>query len=116
VLTLEEADWRAAEALVERKYGSWAWNHGENPPSSVKRSRQFPVGKVELALDIMGGCIAAVRISSDCTMRAGVHELELRLRGLIYDREPIADVVSQADVSSCFGEVSREAVLDFLSP
>jgi lipoate---protein ligase len=116
MLELDDADWRAAEELLERKYGSWAWNYGENPPSSVQRSRRFPAGEVALGLYIHGGCIAAVRISGDFAMRAEVHELESRLRGLIYDRDTIADALSQIDVSSCFGDVSRQEVLAFLSP
>jgi lipoate-protein ligase A len=115
-LGLDDADWCAVHALLERRYDSWAWNYGENPPSSVQRSRRFPAGEVALGLDIHGGCIAAVRISSDFTMRAEVNELEARLRGLIYDREAIADVVSQVDVTMCFGDVSRRKVLAFLSP
>jgi hypothetical protein len=43
-------------------------------------------------------------------------ELESRLRGLIYDREAIADALRQVDVSSCFGDVSLQKVLAFLSP
>jgi lipoate-protein ligase A len=116
MLELDDADWRAAQALLERRYDSWAWNYGENPPSSVRRSRRFPAGELELGLDIHGGCMAAVRISGDLAMRAEVHELESRLRGLIYDRDTIADALSQIDVSRCFGDVSRQEVLAFLSP
>jgi lipoate-protein ligase A len=57
-----------------------------------------------------------VRISGDFVMRAEVLELESRLRGLIYDRDAIADALSQVDVSKCFGDVSRQEVLAFVSP
>jgi lipoate-protein ligase A len=116
MLGLSEGDWRAAEALAERKYDSWAWNYGENPPSSIQRSRRFPAGEMTLGLDIHGGCIAAVRISGEFVMRAEVLELESRLRGLIYDREAIEDALSQVDVSKYFGDVSRQEVLAFVSP
>jgi lipoate-protein ligase A len=44
-IELTDEDWHAVYALVDAKYGSWAWNYGENPRANVQRARRFPGGE-----------------------------------------------------------------------
>src|SRR4051794_24081208 len=46
-VALDDADRDAVRALVDVKYGTWAWNYGENPPSNVQRARRFPSGEID---------------------------------------------------------------------
>lgn len=64
-LTLDEADWRAARELLGSKYGTWAWNYGQNPGCNVQRALRFPVGEIDVRLDIQQGRIAGLRIFGD---------------------------------------------------
>ncbi|MEP7087560.1 MAG: lipoate--protein ligase [Gemmatimonadota bacterium] len=115
-LALDPADWLAARDLVERRYGSWSWNYGENPPSNLQRVQRFPVGEIDVRLDVQGGRIAHVRFFGDFMGRTEVRELEARLEGLPYDREAIVAVLGDLDVGQYFGDIASDDVLALLAP
>ncbi|HXT48629.1 MAG TPA: lipoate--protein ligase, partial [Gemmatimonadaceae bacterium] len=115
-LPLGDADWQAARALVDRRYGTWEWNFGENPPCNVQRARRFPAGEIDVRLNIQKGRIDSVRLFGDYMGRSDIGELEARLRGLAYDRPALASVLGGVDVSEYFGEIGRDDVLDLLAP
>lgn len=115
-LALDEADWRATRDLLDRRYGTWAWNYGENPPSNVQRARRFPAGEVDVRLNIQKGLIESVRLFGDYMGRSDVCELETLLRGIAYDRDSILSVLGGVDVREYVGDISREDVLELLSP
>jgi len=115
-LPLGDADWQAARALVDRRYGTWEWNYGENPPCNVQRARRFPAGEIDVRLNIQKGRIDSVRLFGDYMGRSDIGELEARLRGLAYDRPALASVLGGVDVSEYFGEIGRDDVLDLLAP
>ena len=99
-------------ALVERKYGTWAWNYGENPPSNVQRARRFPAGEIDARIDVKEGRVAAIRLFGDYMGREDVGALEARLVGLPYEREAIAATLAGVDVTAYFGDVTVDDVLD----
>jgi lipoate-protein ligase A len=115
-IALSGADWDAVHALVAGKYGTWAWNYGENPPSNVQRARRFPVGELDVRLDVKEGRIGAVRIFGDYMGREDVAAVERRLVGLPYDRDTIASALNGVDPADYFGDVSRDDLLALLSP
>jgi len=115
-LPLGDADWSAAQALVDRRYGTWAWNFGENPPCNVQRARRFPAGEIDVRLDIQKGLIESIRLFGDYMGRSDIGELEARLRGIAYDRDAIVSVLGGVDVTEYFGDISREEVLSLLAP
>jgi lipoate-protein ligase A len=115
-IAMSEEDWAAVHALVAGKYGTWAWNYGENPPSNVQRARRFPAGELDVRLDVRDGRIASARIFGDFMGREDVGALESRLIGLPYDRHDIARALEDVDPSAYFGDVAREDVLGLLSP
>jgi len=114
--TLDEADWRAARELLESKYGTWAWNCGQNPACNVQRARRFPVGDIDVRLDIQQGRIAGLRIFGDFMGRADVREIEARLCGLAYERDVVAGALSAVDPTDYFGDVSREDLMNLFCP
>jgi lipoate---protein ligase len=115
-LALVDADWRAAHELLERRYGNWSWNYGENPPSNVQRVQRFPAGEIDARLDVHGGRITSVRFFGDFMGRAEVSELEALLCGLVYDRDSLAAALGNVDVREYFGVIRSDEVLALLSP
>ena len=115
-LALDDADWGAAQALLERRYGTWAWNFGENPPCNVQRARRFPAGEIDARLNIQKGLIESVRLFGDYMGRSDICELEAQLRGIVYERDAIAGVLGGVHVAEYVGDISREEVLELLSP
>lgn len=114
--TLGEADWAGVRALFARKYATWDWNYGENPPSNIQRARRFPAGEIDARLDVRDGRLASVRIFGDFMGRREVRELELRLQGVRYERDAIADAVQEFDTTEYFGAVGVDDVLSVLFP
>ena len=115
-IPLTSADWDAVRALAASKYGTWAWSYGENPPSNVQRARRFPIGEIDVRLDVKEGRIAGARIFGDFMGREDVASLEARLLGLPYDRGSIAGALRDVEPTDYFGDVAREDVLALLSP
>jgi lipoate-protein ligase A len=115
-IALSEQDWAAVHALAAGKYGTWAWNYGENPSSNVQRARRFPVGEVDVRLDVKEGRIASARIFGDFMGREDVGLLEARLVGLPYDRHDLARALAEVNPADYFGDVTREDLLELISP
>jgi len=110
-LALTAADWAAIQLLVERKYGSWTWNYGENPPSNVQHARRFPAGEIDARIDVQAGQIAGLRLFGDFMGRRDVGELEARLRGVRYERPAIAAALEGVDVAAYFGDITADDVV-----
>jgi len=115
-LVINAADWQAARELVERRYGNWNWNYGENPPSNVQRAQRFPAGEIDVRLDVHGGRITGARFFGDFMGRSEVVELESRLQGLVYDRAALAEALADIDMRQYFGEIDHADVLGLLAP
>jgi len=115
-LALGDADWAGVRELHDRKYGTWKWNYGENPPSNVQRAKRFPVGEIDARLDVQEGRLAGVRIFGDFMGRKDVGELEARLVGLPYTREAVVEALEGVEVSEYFGEVSGDEVIALIAP
>ena len=113
---MDDEDWSAAQALVSRRYGTWAWNFGENPPSNVQRAQRFAAGEIDVRLNIQKGLIESVRLFGDYMGRSDVGELESRLRGTPYDRDALVSVLGGVDVAEYFGDISRADVSTLLAP
>jgi lipoate-protein ligase A len=115
-LVLDPLDWSAANALVERRYGSWSWNYGENPPSNVQRVQRFPAGEIDVRLDVHAGLIASARFFGDFMGRSEVSELEARLAGVAYERAAIVAALGDVDLRQYFGDIAPDDVLALLVP
>jgi lipoate-protein ligase A len=107
-LGLTDADLRAVGELVERKYDTWEWNYGESPPFNVQRAKRFPAGEIDLRIQVERGSIAGLKIYGDFMSRGDVGELETRLRGVRYEREELADVMTHLDVRNYFGGIEND--------
>ncbi len=115
-LAIDAGDWVAVHALVERRYGNWNWNFGENPPSNVQRVQRFAAGEIDVRLDVQGGRISGARFFGDFMGRTEVSELEARLAGLAYDRGALVEALADVDVRQYFGDIGQDDVLSLLAP
>ena len=115
-LAVGESDWAAARALRARKYGTDAWNYGENPASNVQRNQRFTGGEVDVRLDVKDGRIVSARIFGDFMGRRDVDELEALLAGVLYERDAMLDALADVDMASFFSGISRSEVMGVLCP
>jgi lipoate-protein ligase A len=111
---MTDADWIEIYALAKRKYGSWEWNYGENPPCNVQRAHRFPAGEIDVRVNVEAGRIAGVRIFGDFMGREDVDELEALMLGVPYDAESISAALAGVKLEDYFGDVPAEDALKLL--
>jgi lipoate-protein ligase A len=114
-LELTDSDWREVDALVARKYGSWDWNFGENPPCNVQRVHRFTAGEIDVRVNVQGGRVADVRIFGDFMGREDVADLEARMKGERYDFASISAVLADVNLEDYFGDIPATDSLALLA-
>ena len=114
---LDADDWAAVAALVERRYGAWSWNYGEDPPCNVQRTRRFATGEVDVRLHVAGGRITAVRLFGDYMGERDVGALEALLVGVPHERAAIARALAGVEVGAFVGgAVGADDLVALLAP
>lgn len=111
---LTDAEWREVEALSERKYRTWTWNYGESPPFNLQRAKRFPIGEIDVRLEVADGRIRAARLFGDFFARGDISELEAALVGRRYARDEIVETLASAPLESYLAEVSVEELAELM--
>lgn len=103
---LGEYDLEQINKLVEEKYSRWEWNFGYSPPYTIKNSRRFSGGKVELLLDVEKGRIKNCQIFRDFLSLCDISEIEDALKDQQYQSEVIKEILAKFDLKYYFGDIS----------
>ena len=96
--TLTNVDIRAAEALKEQKYSTFAWNYGYSPKYGFHTKKRFPGGGVEVFLDIRDGIIQDAKIYGDFLADGEI--LAEKLCGIPHNAEDILKVLCDITLAS----------------
>ncbi|MCP8968228.1 lipoate--protein ligase [Ectobacillus ponti] len=105
---LTEEDWNAIHQLSEERYRNWDWNYGKSPKFNVQHSHRFPVGQIDVRLEVHKGVVEACKIYGDFFGVGDVHDMEERLVGVRFDREEFIRVLHDLDVTRYFGSITKE--------
>ncbi len=108
---LTDEDWEKIHKISEERYQKWEWNYGKSPKFNVQASRRFPVGSIDIRLEVNKGKIENCKIYGDFFGVGDVAELEQKLISVRYEKESVADVLETVDVKHYFGNVTTEDVL-----
>ncbi|MBC1944194.1 lipoate--protein ligase [Listeria booriae] len=111
---LTEADWEKIHAISEKRYNNWDWNYGKSPKFNLERTKRFPVGGIDVRLDVVKSVIADVKIFGDFFGVGDVTEIEDKLRGVNYDRKAIETSLQGVDIKHYFGNITLEDFLDLI--
>lgn len=111
---LTEEDWKNIYTLSEERYQQWDWNYGKSPKCNIQKSHRFPVGSIDVRLEVNKGKIEQCKIFGDFFGVGDVQELEQKLIGVRYGKTDIASVLAEVDVKHYFGNVTTEDLLAFL--
>jgi len=111
---LEVADWEQIQQISAERYGAWDWNYGHSPKFNIQKSDRFPIGVIDVRIDVDGGIIQGIRIYGDFSGTRDVIDLEEQLVGIRYDPEAITESLSQVDLRSYFGELEKQAFVSLL--
>ncbi|KGL46460.1 lipoate--protein ligase [Listeria newyorkensis] len=111
---LTEADWEKIHAISEKRYNNWDWNYGKSPKFNLERTKRFPVGGIDVRLDVVKSVIADVKIFGDFFGVGDVTEIEDKLRGVNYERKAIEKALSDVEIKHYFGNITMEDFLDLV--
>jgi lipoate-protein ligase A len=111
---LTDEEWKAVHQLKDEKYGNWDWNFGKSPKFNIQRTKRFPVGEIDLRLDVQKGHIKNLKIYGDFFGKESVQEVEDMLKGVRYDPKDIAAAIKKVDVENYFGNIEKEQFLELI--
>ncbi|KKB36791.1 lipoate--protein ligase [Bacillus thermotolerans] len=111
---LTEKDWRVIEQISQEHYKNWEWNYGKSPAFNIQRSHRFPVGLIDVRLDVKKGVIDHCKIYGDFFGVGDVQEIEQGLIGVRYEKNAIKEALKSFDIPHYFGNVTEDEIADLL--
>ncbi len=111
---LTEEDWENIHELSKKRYANWDWNYGKSPKFNMQHSHRFPVGSIDVRLQVDKGIIKDVVIFGDFFGVGEVEVISEKLKGIQYNRESISEAVSDLDISTYLGGITREEFLQLI--
>ncbi|MEI4801557.1 lipoate--protein ligase [Bacillus sp. NPDC077411] len=109
---LTEEDWKEIYKISEERYRNWEWNYGKSPKFNLQHSHRFPIGQVDVRLEVQKGVVSECKIYGDFFGVEDVRDIEERLSGKVFDQEAFATALADVEVLRYFGNITKE---DFLS-
>ncbi|MCM3783569.1 lipoate--protein ligase [Neobacillus mesonae] len=102
---LTEKDWEKIHEISSERYQNWDWNYGLSPESNVKHSKKFPVGIIDLRMNIKEGRIEDIKIYGDFFGVGDVADIENLLRGKRYEEQEVRAALKDLDIKHYFGNL-----------
>lgn len=111
---LTEEDWANIQKLSQARYQNWDWNYGKSPKFNIKHSHRFPVGQVDLRLEVNKGKIDQIKIYGDFFGVGDVSDIEDKLAGVRYEKEEIEQALEGINIKQYFGNIEKEDFINLL--
>ncbi|MDZ5470227.1 lipoate--protein ligase [Bacillus sp. 31A1R] len=111
---LTEEDWNNIHKLSEERYQNWDWNYGKSPKFNLQHSHRFPVGQVDIRLEVNKGLIDHCKIYGDFFGVGDVSDIEEKLVGLRYEKAEIEKALADVNLKHYFGNIEKEEFINLL--
>jgi lipoate-protein ligase A len=108
---LTDEDWENIHELSKERYANWDWNYGKSPKFNIKHSHRFPVGGIDVRLQVEKGIVQEAHIYGDFFGVGDVSEIEQAISGVKYERAALAEAIEEIDIPKLLGGITTE---DFL--
>lgn len=105
---LTDEDWKNIHELSKERYQNWDWNYGKSPKFNLQHSHRFPVGGIDVRLEVNKGIIENCKIFGDFFGVGDVADIEQKLIGLRYEKAEIERVMEDVDIKHYFGNITKE--------
>ncbi len=105
---LTEEDWNKIHEISAERYRNWDWNYGQSPESNIKHTRKFPVGIIDIRMNIKDGHIQEIKIYGDFFGIGDVADIEDRLRGKRYEESSVREAMNGVDIKHYFGNIELD--------
>ncbi|WP_077211122.1 lipoate--protein ligase [Bacillus dakarensis] len=111
---LTEDDWDSIHRISKERYQNWDWNYGKSPKFNYQNSHRFPVGQIDVRLEVNKGVIENCKIFGDFFGVGDVADLEQKLVGIRYEKGEIDRIVEGIDIKHYFGNITKEDFANLL--
>ncbi|WP_040204471.1 lipoate--protein ligase [Neobacillus jeddahensis] len=111
---LSEEDWEKIHQLSKERYQNWDWNYGKSPKFNLQHSHRFPVGSIDVRLEVNKGMLENCKIYGDFFGVGDVSEIEKKLSGIRYEKSKIEEALLEVDTKYYFGNVSKEEFINLI--
>ncbi len=114
VYQLTDEDWEKINRISEKYYRNWDWNYGKSPEFDIVRRKRYPIGSIEVKMNVVNGRIHEIRIYGDFFGLGEIADVEKVLTDVKYEKKHLEEAVSQVDVKKYFGNIEPEELVDLL--
>ncbi|USL43085.1 lipoate--protein ligase [Priestia megaterium] len=111
---LTEKDWETIHQISKERYQSWDWNYGKSPKFNLQHSHRFPVGQIDVRLEVNKGKIDACTIYGDFFGVGDVQEVQEKLTGVRYEKASIEQALEDIDIPHYFGNITKEKFVELI--
>lgn len=111
---LTTEDWDKINQISDELYRNWDWNYGRSPSFNIEKRKRFPIGSIEVRLNIEKGLIAEAKIYGDFFGLGEISDVEDKLVGVRYEKEAIGEAFQQIDVKKYFGNIEPKELVQLI--
>jgi lipoate---protein ligase len=111
---LTEEDWEKINQLSAERYQTWEWNYGKSPKFNLQHSHRFPVGGIDVRLEVNKGVLENCKIYGDFFGVGDVQDIEDRLKNVKYERSTLEKALEDLDMKHYFGNITKEDFLQLI--
>lgn len=111
---LTDEDWKNIRELSKERYGNWDWNYGKSPKFNIKHSHRFPVGGIDVRLQVEKGIIQDAHIYGDFFGVGDVSEIEQAIIGSKYERASLDEAIAEIDIPKLLGGITTDEFLKLI--
>lgn len=111
---LTDKDWEKIHQLSKERYQNWDWNYGKSPKFNLQHSHRFPVGQIDVRLEVNKGIIENCKIYGDFFGVGDVSEIENKLMNVRYERSELEAALNDVDTAYYFGNITKEEFLNLI--
>jgi lipoate-protein ligase A len=111
---LTDEDWSKIHELSKERYQNWDWNYGKSPKFNSQHSHRFPVGSIDVRLEVNKGVIESCKIFGDFFGVGDVSEIETLLTGQKYEKATIEQSLQDVNIPHYFGNITKEDFINLI--
>ncbi|MBN8199039.1 MULTISPECIES: lipoate--protein ligase [Bacillaceae] len=111
---LTNDDWEKIHQLSRERYQNWDWNYGKSPKFDLQHSHRFPVGQIDIRLNVTKGQIVECKIYGDFFGVGDVSEIENKLTGIRYEKSEVESALGGVDIKHYFGNVTKTEFINLI--
>ncbi|TCZ77502.1 lipoate--protein ligase [Paenibacillus albiflavus] len=111
---LTDEDWVKINQISEERYQNWDWNYGYSPKSNIQNMKRFPVGIIDLRMDVAEGRIKGMKVFGDFFGVEDVSELESKLQGVKYEETEVREALDDVNIQGYFGAITLDNFIDLM--